>query len=91
MPTSTSSGFLSASLSRPAWALAADPAECTRYLAGPEAYAASVDGLTQEERDALVRLERDEMISLGLHPFVPHAFIRVLERMGLREAPKPGN
>ena len=30
------------------------------------------------------------MIALGMHPFVPHAFVRVLERAGLREAPAPG-
>jgi 2,3-dihydroxyphenylpropionate 1,2-dioxygenase len=60
-----------------------------RYIADPAAYAQSVDGLTSEERDALVRLDPDEMLALGLHPFVPHAFRRVLERMGLREAPVP--
>ncbi len=71
--------------------LATIAAERDRYLEDPTAYAASIDGLTGEERDALVRLERAEMVSLGLHPFVPHAFIRVLERLGLREEPNPGN
>ena len=64
-------------------------AERDRYLEDPAAYAAAIDGLTEVERGALVRLDRKEMAELGLHPFVPHAFLRVLERMGLREAPEP--
>ena len=69
--------------------LATDAAERERYLAGAEAYAASIEGLSEEERAALVRLDQAEMIALGLHPFVPHSFRRVLERMGLLEAPGP--
>ncbi len=70
--------------------LATVDAERARYLKDPAAYAAAMDGLSQEERDALVRLDRTEMIALGLHPFVPHAFLRVLESMGLREPLEPG-
>ncbi len=70
--------------------LTTDEAERDRYIADPKAYAAAVDGLSSEERDALVRLDRNEMAALGLHPFVPHSFLRVLERMGLREPPEPG-
>jgi len=70
--------------------LAADKGERDRYLADPAAYAASIDGLTEEERAALVTLDQAAMIGLGMHPFVPHAFRRVLERAGLREAPAPG-
>ena len=69
--------------------LATEPAERDRYLADPTAYAAAIDGLSAEEQGALVRLERKEMVALGLHPFVPHAFLRVLESMGLREPPAP--
>ena len=70
--------------------LAGDEAERERYLADPAAYAAGIDGLAEEERDALVRLDQAAMIGLGMHPFVPHAFRRVLERAGLLEAPAPG-
>ncbi|MHA1109423.1 MAG: hypothetical protein ACTSQV_09990 [Alphaproteobacteria bacterium] len=55
--------------------LATTEAERDRYLEDPTAYAASIDGLTDEERAALVRLERAEMVGLG----------------GLREEPNPGN
>jgi 2,3-dihydroxyphenylpropionate 1,2-dioxygenase len=71
--------------------LAADKTERNRYLADPAAYVASVDGLSERERAALVSLDRGEMIALGVHPFVPHAFRRVLERMGILEPPVPGN
>ncbi len=70
--------------------LAADAAERERYLADPASYAAGIDGLSIEERDALVRLDQAQMIRLGMHPFVPHAFRRVLERAGLLDAPAPG-
>ena len=69
--------------------LATDAAERERYLAGAKAYAASIEGLSEEERAALVRLDQAEMIALGLHPFVPHSFRRVLERMGRLEASGP--
>jgi 2,3-dihydroxyphenylpropionate 1,2-dioxygenase len=69
--------------------LANDAAERERYLADPRAYAAGIDGLTDPERDALVTLDQSAMIDMGVHPFVPHAFRRVLERAGLREAPAP--
>jgi 2,3-dihydroxyphenylpropionate 1,2-dioxygenase len=78
--------ILSATLHR----LAADPAERDRYVADPKAYSASVDGLNDAEKAALETLDQSAMIALGMHPFVPHAFIRVLERAGLREAPAPG-
>ena len=69
--------------------LAQDEQERERYLADPTAYAASIDGLSPEERDALVKLDQEQMINLGMHPFVPHAFRRVLERAGILEAPAP--
>ena len=69
--------------------LAGDAAERERYLADPTAYAAAIDGLSQEERAALVKLDQQQMIDLGMHPFVPHAFRRVLERAGILEAPAP--
>jgi len=69
--------------------LAQDDGERDRYLADPAAYAAAIDGLSDEERDALVRLDQEQMINLGMHPFVPHAFRRVLERAGILEAPAP--
>ena len=52
-------------------------------------HAASVDGLTEAEREALVKLDQGQMIRLGMHPFVPHAFRRVLERAGILEALSP--
>jgi hypothetical protein len=70
--------------------LAADPVERDRYVADPKAYSASVDGLNDAERAALETLDQPAMIALGMHPFVPHSFVRVLERAGLREAPAPG-
>lgn len=69
--------------------LASDAAERERYLADPAAYAASISGLAQEEQDALIKLDQKQMIDLGMHPFVPHAFRRVLERAGILEAPAP--
>lgn len=70
--------------------LANDAEERDRYIADPKSYAASVEGLSDQERGALERLERKEMEAMGLHPFVPHAVLRALERMGLRDAPEPG-
>jgi 2,3-dihydroxyphenylpropionate 1,2-dioxygenase len=78
--------ILSATLHR----LAADLAERDRYVADPKVYAASVEGLNDAERAALETLDQSAMIALGMHPFVPHSFVRVLERAGLREAPGPG-
>ena len=69
--------------------LAADESERTRYLADPAAYAASIDGLTAAEREALVSLDQSRMIALGMHPFVPHAYRRVLERAGILEPDAP--
>lgn len=69
--------------------LAQDEEERNRYLADAAAFAASIDGLTEEERGALIKLDQEEMIRLGMHPFVPHAFRRVLERAGILEAPAP--
>jgi len=69
--------------------LAADAAERERYLADPAAYASSIEGLSKEEQDALVKLDQKQMIDLGMHPFVPHAFRRVLERAGILKAPTP--
>jgi 2,3-dihydroxyphenylpropionate 1,2-dioxygenase len=70
--------------------LAGDAVERDRYLADPAAYAAGIGGLLDQERGALARLDRKEMEAMGMHPFVPHAFLRVLERLGLREPPEPG-
>lgn len=69
--------------------LANDAAEREKYLADPAAYAAAIDGLSDPERAALITLDQSAMIGMGVHPFVPHAFRRVLERAGLREAPAP--
>jgi 2,3-dihydroxyphenylpropionate 1,2-dioxygenase len=69
--------------------LAGDKVEREKYLADPAAYAASIDGLSDEERKALVALDQSEMIALGMHPFVPHSFRRVLERAGVLEAAAP--
>jgi len=69
--------------------LAGDKAERNKYLANPIAYAASIAGLRDEERKALVALDQREMIALGMHPFVPHTFRRVLERAGILEAAAP--
>jgi len=69
--------------------LAGDKGEREKYLADPVAYAASIDGLSDEERKALVALDQSEMIALGMHPFVPHSFRRVLERAGVLEAAAP--
>ncbi len=65
------------------------PSGYTRYLADPTAYAASIDGLTEVERDALVSLDQARMIEIGMHPFVPHAYRRVLERAGILKADAP--
>ena len=72
--------------------LAQDEQERARYLADPSAYAAAIDGLSAEERDALVKLDQEQMIRLGMHPFVPHAYRRVLERAGILkpDAPEKG-
>ena len=69
--------------------LAAEEAERTRYLADPAAYAASIDGLTETEREALVSLDQSRMIEIGMHPFVPHAYRRVLERAGILKPDAP--
>lgn len=69
--------------------LASDETERDRYLADKEGYAGSIDGLTIEEREALVALDQSKMIALGMHPFVPHAFRRVLERAGILEPDAP--
>ena len=71
--------------------LAQDGTERERYLADPTAYAKSIDGLNDSEQEALVRLDQEQMIKLGMHPFVSHAFRRVLERAGILEAPTPKN
>jgi hypothetical protein len=69
--------------------LAQDHSERDRYLADPEDYAATIEGLSPEEPDALVKLDQEQMINIGMHPFVPHAFRRVLERAGILETPAP--
>ncbi|NQU72492.1 MAG: hypothetical protein HQ514_18220 [Rhodospirillales bacterium] len=76
-------------LSETLHSLAANESERTRYLADPAAYAASIDGLTEIERDALVSLDQARMIEIGMHPFVPHAYRRVLERAGILTADAP--
>ena len=50
--------------------LANDAEERKRYLADRHGYAAALD-LTREERKALVNIDQDEMIGLGIHPFLP--------------------
>jgi len=50
--------------------LAGDAAARERYLADPDAYAASV-GLDGDQADALANLSEASMIELGVHPLVP--------------------
>ena len=69
--------------------LASDAAERSRYLADPAAYAASISGLSEIEREALVSLDQARMIEIGMHPFIPHAYRRVLERAGILKADAP--
>ena len=71
--------------------LSGDGDERARYLADPKAYAASIEGLSEDERDALVTLDQSRMVALGMHPFVSHAYRRVLERAGILtpDAPEP--
>ena len=64
-------------------ALTADADERARYLADPAAYSASLNGLSSAERAALTSLDQSAMIALGMHPFVSHAYRRVLERAGI--------
>ena len=71
--------------------LAQDEGEREKYLADPNAYARSIEGLDDVEREALVELNQEKMIALGMHPFVSHAFRRVLERAGILVAPAPKN
>jgi 2,3-dihydroxyphenylpropionate 1,2-dioxygenase len=59
--------------------LANDAAERARYLADPGAYAAALD-LTAEEQAALVNNDGEEMIALGVHPFLPFMAKLHLER-----------
>ena len=33
--------------------------------------------------------DQEELVAMGLHPFVPHGFRRVLERLGILEASGP--
>ena len=65
--------------------------EREKYLSDPNAYARSIEGLADTEREALVELNQEKMIALGMHPFVSHAFRRVLERAGILVAPAPKN
>lgn len=55
------------------------------YLADPQKFADSIDGLSHEEKNALIELNQIKFIQLGVHPFVSHAFRRVLERTGVLE------
>ncbi|MEK9685325.1 MAG: hypothetical protein VW226_12315 [Rhodospirillaceae bacterium] len=57
--------------------------ERTQYITDPRKYTLSISGLTPEEAEALINLDQSKMISLGVHPFVSHAFRRVLERAGV--------
>ncbi len=50
--------------------LANNEEERRRYLADRGAYAAALD-LADEERAALVNMNQDEMLGLGIHPFLP--------------------
>lgn len=69
--------------------LTTEAAERERYVADPASYAESIDGLSSDERAALVRLDQEELVAMGLHPFVPHGFRRVLERLGILKASGP--
>ncbi len=59
--------------------LANDGAERAKYIADPEGFAASLD-LTTEEQAALVRNDGPEMITMGIHPFLPFMARLHLER-----------
>ncbi|MEC7488375.1 MAG: hypothetical protein VYA17_02175 [Pseudomonadota bacterium] len=69
--------------------LANNADERMRYLADPKAYAESVADLTQTQRDTLVSLDQERMIEIGMHPFIPHTYRRVLERAGILTAETP--
>ena len=69
--------------------LAINADERKRYLTDPKAYAESISDLTDRERDALVSLDQARMIEIGMHPFVSHAYRRVLERSGILEPEVP--
>jgi 2,3-dihydroxyphenylpropionate 1,2-dioxygenase len=49
--------------------LANDPAERTRYLGDPRAYAAAAD-LARDEEIALAALDQGRILALGIHPLV---------------------
>ncbi len=59
--------------------LANDAAERASYLADARAYAAALD-LTPQEQAALVNNDAEEMIALGVHPFLPFMARLHLER-----------
>ena len=69
--------------------LSTDEKEREKYLLNPAAYAATIEGISNEEREALISLDQSEMIALGMHPFVSHSFRRVLERAGVLQAAAP--
>lgn len=69
--------------------LAKDEDERIRYLADPKSYANTIAELTDGEREALTTLDQRRMIELGMHPFVPHSFRRVLERAGILKPDEP--
>lgn len=63
--------------------------ERKKYLLDPMAYVDSINFLNEEEKTALVELDQSKMIKLGLHPFISHSFIRVLERSGILKPEVP--
>jgi hypothetical protein len=62
-----------------------DEIERKRYLADRQKFVHRIDGLSHEEKNALVELNQIKFIQLGVHPFVSHALRRVLERAGILE------
>ena len=62
-----------------------DEIERKRYLADRQKFVRRIDGLSHEEKNALIELNQIKFIQLGVHPFVSHALRRVLERAGILE------
>ena len=62
-----------------------DEIERKRYLADRQKFVRGIDGLSHEEKNALIELNQIKFIQLGVHPFVSHALRRVFERTGVLE------
>ena len=63
--------------------LATNSDERKLYLADRQMYVSNLENLTEEEKEALIKLDQSQMIRLGIHPFVSHSLRRVLERSGV--------